>query len=493
MNRKVKSLRYAMNLQAKWLGLCLTVLLFWTTPVWAFNSNPVDITVNDTPVRDVLMAMARVAGVNMVIDDSVTGSVTIQLADVPFDDALDIVTQTKGLTYERVGNVIMVANAGISSGTSEKNGGKTAVPNRHFGSVHVLKLQHIRAEDVIDKVALLLGDLPQGGQDSSGGSGSSTNLVNSGNSSSSSSSSSSSNNPGALQTSQFSPLSSINQLQAVKTQTDGKYSRTKIDPISNSIVFLGSNHEAEMVQALLDQLDIAYPEVLIEAKIVSADKTAAEQLGLQWNWSTIPATVSSSSSSSSSSTTTNYPGVISFGRNPQGSHYQFQYQATLNALVSHGDAKVLAEPRIMAINGQAAFIQVGDSVPISTQTITTTQTSNSFTYMDSGIILTYIPHISGDGTITAELQTEVSTPNWVSDLKTYSFAKKIANTEVRVKDGETVIIGGLMNTLESKDTTKVPLLGDLPLVGGLFRNSDKSSESHEVMIFLTSHIVPQNQ
>ncbi len=468
------------RLRKIWIVLYITVLFAaGATPGWAASDNLVDMTVTHAEVRDVLMSLASVGNLNLVVDDSVTGTITVQLHNVSVDDALEMVAQTKGLTYERLGNMILVA----STGDTQSADGKTSKGNQHFGSIHVVRLQHVKAEDVIDKVALLLGDSNSGSSSAASGSGSSSN----------SSSNNDSSTKGSTTTTKISPNDRVADSQALKSALNSGYKRIKVDTISNALVFLGSEREMEKVQAMVQELDVPYPEVLLEAQIVSLDKTASEALGIDWKWSVLPqapesATSSSSDSSDSTKTAAQYGGVIYFGHN-KGVPFQFQYQATLNALAQKGNVKVLAQPKILAINGKAAFIQVGDSLPVLTQTQTNISTSSSYDYVNSGIILTYVPYVNADHSITAQIQTEVSIPTWVSDLKTYQFSKKIADTEVRMKDGETIVIGGLMNTQETKSLAKIPFLSDLPFLGGLFKSTANSKEDHEVMIFITAHIV----
>lgn len=400
-----------------WMGM---------TPAWAENDGLIDIAVTDASVRDVLMSLASVGHVNLVVDDSVTGSLTVQLSQVSFDDALAMITQTKGLFVERTGNVILVAASKSST---------------RFSAIQVVRLQHVKAEDVIDKVALLLGDSPLSQAAAQSSSRLSSNRV------------MSSADRGALTTKKILPHDAI------------CYQRTKVDTISNSIVFLGSQRELEEARALIAELDVPYPEVLVEAKIVSMDRTASKELGIDWTWSVL-----------------------------HQAPMKNQYEATLHALEKQGSVKVLAQPKILAINGKAAFIQVGDTLPIIQQTQTNISTLSGVSqYIDSGIILTYIPFIHADHSITAQIQTEVSIPAWVSDLKTYEFSKKIADTEVRMQDGETIVIGGLMNTQDTKNFAKIPFLGDLPFLGGLFKSMADSKDDHEVMIFITAHIVKDEQ
>ena len=99
--------------------------------------------------------------------------------------------------------------------------------------------------------------------------------------------------------------------------------------------------------------------------------------------------------------------------------------------------------------------------------------------------------VSADGDITATVHTEVSAPAYVADLKAYRFQKRSADTTVRLRDGETMVIGGLMGSEETKTLRKIPGLGDLPLLGALFRMSQKTKQTSEIVIFLTAHILKQ--
>ena len=123
---------------------------------------------------------------------------------------------------------------------------------------------------------------------------------------------------------------------------------------------------------------------------------------------------------------------------------------------------------------------------------TSRSTTTSFTYHKAGIILRYTPYVSDDGRITAIVHTEVSSPVYVEDLKAYRFKKRSADTSVRLKDGETMVIGGLIGSEEARNYRKIPFLGDIPVLGAFFKNVQKSKQSSEIMIFLTAHVLPSD-
>ena len=183
------------------------------------------------------------------------------------------------------------------------------------------------------------------------------------------------------------------------------------------------------------------------------------------------------------------PGIIRFGRGPGNHPFEFYYGAKINALITDGKANLLARPNITTLQGREAVINIGGEVPVQTVSVTNSTTTTSVTYREAGIILRCTPRVGVDGDITAKVHTEVSSPLYVPELAAYRFNKRSADTEVRLRDGETMVIGGLIGSEESKTLSKIPFLGDLPILGVFFRNVRTSKTDSEVMIFLTAKIV----
>ena len=180
------------------------------------------------------------------------------------------------------------------------------------------------------------------------------------------------------------------------------------------------------------------------------------------------------------------PGVIRFGKGADGYPYEFYYEAKLSALISEGKANILARPNITTIQGNEAVINIGSEVPVPTVATTNSTTTTSIEYREAGIILKCTPRVNEDGIITVKVHTEVSSPLYVEDMKAYRFQKRSADTTVRLKDGETMVIGGLIGKDEAKQMSKVPFLGDIPILGNLFKHIQNSKTDSEIMIFLTA-------
>lgn len=422
----------------------------------------------DSEVREVLTSLASIGGVNIVADDSVNGKITVQLAGVSFQEALDIITKTKGLQYQTIGNTIIVGTKNnMSAG---------------FGQLHVFHLKFANPDDVVNAAKLALG---LGGSTESSSTENSTQTTTTSNTNSTTS-----NNDG-------------------KTTAEISGNLT-VDKATNSLLFYGTASEAQKVRAVLDQIDIPYEQVSLEAQVMSINKTDSKNLGIEWEWSkapqyyeeytpekitidaangkitsTEPAEITRASSFNKGTT----GGIISFGRSPDGLPYEFYYAAKINALINNGKANILSKPKITTINGKEATINIGGEVPIPTLTVSDNTTTTTYEYKETGIILKYTPRVNDDGYITAKIHTEVSTPTYDADTKAYRFNKRSADTQVRLKDGETMVIGGLIGSDESKVMSKIPFLGDLPILGRFFSNVNNSKNESEVIIFVTARIV----
>ncbi len=259
--------------------------------------------------------------------------------------------------------------------------------------------------------------------------------------------------------------------------------KLSLDPVTNSIILQGNNEQHSHLQKLLQELDIAGGQVTLEAKIISLSCEDSKNIGINWNWDTIPQR-EYVADNNTTKTSNEYDGNFKFWHG-----YAFRFNATLNAMISSGKAKILATPRIITIPGREASIFIGDHIPVQTEKHDSSGTYTATEYLDAGIKLRYTPIISKDGKmVTANVHTEVSTPVLISELKNYRITSRTADTNVRMYSGETLVIGGLISTEEQKTLQKVPFFSSLPLLGELFTNRSKKSSTTEVILLLTPHI-----
>ena len=180
---------------------------------------------------------------------------------------------------------------------------------------------------------------------------------------------------------------------------------------------------------------------------------------------------------------------ISYGRSITGHPYTFFFQARLNALVSQGKARILAKPNVVTMNGKEAEILIGNKIPVLVEHVDNGVRTTTTEYRDAGIKLSYTPRISEKNEITAHINAEVSTPYLVPEMKAYRIITRQADTMVRLKSGDMLTIGGLIDKEESRTFRKIPVLGDIPLLGKLFQSRSKSLEESEIVIIIRADIV----
>ena len=261
------------------------------------------------------------------------------------------------------------------------------------------------------------------------------------------------------------------------------------DAGSNSLLFNGSPAEARKIKETLRILDKTTQQVTLEAKVLSISQSDEKNLGIQWNWDTLPQynkeERDNASSPKNGTTNTADKGHLRLWRRTGA---QFQFSATLNALITSGKAKVLATPSLITLPGKEASIFIGSHIPVVTEKHNNGESTYSTEYVDAGIKLKYTPIVSDDGYITSAVHTEVSTPTLISELKNYRINSRTTDTNVRMRNGETLVIGGLISEEEQKQLQRIPFLSKIPLLGFLFKNHFRSKSKTEVIMLLTPYL-----
>ncbi len=291
-----------------------------------------------------------------------------------------------------------------------------------------------------------------------------------------------------------------------------------IDPETRRVVYIADEATAQQISRVLTNLDRPKPQVLIKVVFLEVSHTRASDIGLEGGWGrqNMSGTVQDASavngfglSGLSTSVGTNlnrfgqpfssFSAASPISQNGAGL-YQIlgqDYQVTLRAIAQAGNAKVLSRPSILARNNQPATITVGQQVPLITGVRYDNygNTINSVTYRDVGVILNVTPFITADGLVQMIVSPEISSVNFTATTQISAGVNaptidiRSADTVVVTADGQTVIIGGLINSTKARSDTKIPVLGDIPLLGNLFKRQQRSSNLNELLIFLTPHIV----
>ena len=261
------------------------------------------------------------------------------------------------------------------------------------------------------------------------------------------------------------------------------------DADSNSLMVMTASKNFDAVRSIVTELDKAVPQVLI--KVLIAEVTYDNKLDLGVEFSVLNLNNNGSKIFTDFGVAAQTGGLIF-------KLVEDDVTVALRALQTVGKLDVLSRPYILASDNQPSNITVGQEVPFiqNTRTTETGQTINTIQYEDIGIILNVTPHINPDGVVIMDVAPEISalTGDTVAISETVSapvFAKRSATGRVAIRDGQTIVIGGLMEDKKTDNVRKVPLLGDIPLLGALFRRTITQTTKTELLIFLTPHVAQE--
>jgi type II secretory pathway component GspD/PulD (secretin) len=269
-------------------------------------------------------------------------------------------------------------------------------------------------------------------------------------------------------------------------------SATKTDGIDRvrMLVVSGLEKDVEKAFRLLAEVDIAPQQVMIEVKVVDLSPERAQDLGLAWSWSALnflEAPVGTLLQGAGNALTQS--NLVSGSKLGAISRVPFTFQAVLSAMVTHKEAKILASPSIQVLDNDDANIFIGDTLRTQISQSGIAGTTVQVFEFPIGIILLVRPRVNPDGQITMRVHPVVSTVTGIGASNLPQTSTREAETTVRIKDGETMVIGGLIRDEMSKVVQEVPILSKLPLVGELFRNTSTNHRHSEIMVFITPHIV----
>ena len=424
-------------------------------------------------VRSLLQVIADFTNFNIVTSDTVTGNVTLRLKDVPWDQALDIILQAKGLGMRKAGNVIWIAPKDeIAAREKQEFEAKAAVQTLEPVRTQSFQMNYAKA---IDIAAQLRGEVT--GQ--SAGSGRN-------------------DGPGARI---LSPRGSVVP-----------------EPRTNQLFVTDIPSRLEAVQELIKKLDIPVRQVMIEARIVEASDTFGRSLGVKLggsdlrgirggdagysigggnrlafggSYDAVTATTLERANALTSANTSfvNLPALVQGTTTPAALALSlFSPSANrfldleISALQADGKGKVVASPRVITADQTQAEIEQGVDIPYQSAAGVTGATTVSF--RKASLRLTVTPQITPDGGIILSVEVAKDTPGTVYTGGVAINTKRV-KTNVLVENCGTVVIGGIFSSSEQEDVSKVPLLGDIPIAGNLFKSRTVKTEKTELLVFLT--------
>ena len=468
-------------------GRLLTILLKGPFSNSQSKENMFSFDFRDASVRDVLMALAKSAGVNIVVDDSVEGTISLAFEGLSFDQALGYILKVRGLEQVKLGNNIIIGK----KETLEEN--FDLLTSRRFTlkytdpdtAASVLSM-YISEPNRISKDPVTRSLLVRGREEELTKAEEVLKTIDV-----------------ALETKIFSlnnnlyegkdQLDRIVQLIKIIVPDENRISlnytlneniamsEEKIRvPVGNPyIVVQGTQEELEAVGELISNIDRKLPQIMIEAKIVEINRNKTKDLGVSWFVG-------------------DQEGQISFGEMSLGGTMERQdlVSIRIQALEKKNLGRLVGNPRILTLSGKTAVISVGEKVPYR-DIVADSEGNKSFPikWLDVGVKMGVTPEVTQDGFIILHVFPKVSTfveREYVLEGLTFKDpqpSEKSADTTARLRAGETLVIGGLIKSSDMETVTKIPLLGEIPIIGELFTLRKKTHEETELIIFLTPSLV----
>ncbi len=413
-------------------------------------------------VRAVLQLIADFTGVNMVTSDAVTGNVTLRLKNVPWDQALDIILKTKGLDKRQKGNVMLVA------------------PTADLAAQEKLELE---AQKQVIELAPVISETIQ---------------VN------------------YAKASELVPI-----LEAKGNSLMSERGNVAFDERTNKILIQDTSSNIDAVVALIEELDVAVRQVLIESRIVLVTTNYTHDLGVKFGVSTERSSgnnsigLSGSLGDAQTAATGNAPqggnsptrlnvdlpatgavGVIglALAKLPFGTLLDLE----LSAAEAEGQTELISSPKVITSNQHKAKILTGNEIPYITEQIANGVTTTTVTFKEVLLELEVTPQITPDDRINLDLMVKKDSADFANEVQIGGqsggppITRNQVDTRVLVDNGETIVLGGVYEQTKSHLVTRVPLLGEIPLIGWLFRNTSEEDDKSELLIFVTPKIVKQD-
>jgi type IV pilus assembly protein PilQ len=442
-----------------------------------YNGKPISLNFQDVPVRTVLQLIADFNNFNLVTTDTVRGNITIRLDSVPWEQALETILRVKGLDKRLDGNILLVAQAKeLADLEEQKLQGQKKVEELAPLVTEYVQVNYAKASEI---AALL-----SAGGDSKEGNG--RILTNRGS--------------------------------------------VSVDQRTNTLIVKDTAETIDKIQDLVQKLDVPVKQVTIEARIVTIDDTVSEELGVNWSLSKNGLNPNINNLPQKSIPTAQNTTLDPYGKvdadnlywynesqsNPSGhGHWMSQtafdtvkngfgisigkiwdnilVDMYLSALETENKAEVISSPRVTTANQKEALIEQGVDVPTE---VSTSSGATSTEWKKAVLSLKVTPQITPDNRIILDLVVtqdtlgeEVSTGNG----RERSINTQRVETQVLVENGETIVLGGIYQQELTKRVSKVPLLGDIPYLGALFRYTNDSNRKKELLVFVTPKIVIDKQ
>jgi type II secretory pathway component GspD/PulD (secretin) len=427
-------------------------------------TEPINLKIFEEDVVNVIRGLSELTGIDIMIDDSVTGQLTLNLSNKTFREAIGLILMNKGLDYTEVSGTLIIAAKDIIAGYGEpitkifelKNataeGAKLILEGNKKEGEKVIIVADARmnnlivtgTEEEIEIIAEIIRNIDD-----------------------------------ELLTQTFKIDNAIgkDEIEAIKNMLsiiipDEK--RINIDSRQNEIMVKGTKEELDNVETIIAGLDKRAPQIMIEAKVIEITIDGEKDLGIRW---------------SSGTGDTKVEGQITIGELTLGGSFERSglIEATLKALQTEGKTNILSNPKVLTLDGKEAKILSGSKIPIK---IITPDGLETVEYRDVGLSMTITPRLSSDGLITMDVNPKIESLGEQEAIQGYPVINsREEKVIIRAKLDETVVIGGLITSEDIKNITKIPFLGDIPIFGKLFQFTHTTNKKTEIIILITAHLL----
>jgi type IV pilus assembly protein PilQ len=411
--------------------------------LFPYKGEKIDLNFQNVEIRTVLQIIAEVAEKNLVVSDNVQGDITLRLKNVPWDQALDIVLKTKGLDKREAGNVLLV-------GTVQEIADREAV--------------EMQSQQQEKELAPLMTDFIQ---------------------------------------IDYRKASDIKD-RVVEAKLVSERGFVMADDETNTLMVRETTKQISEIRQTVKRFDVEIEQIMVQARLVTAELSSAKDLGIRWGAGVLGGgdnhqyKIGGSPNAPSTpfvDTSDNIPGnlMVDMGVTPQSSiafgfiNNSLLLSAELSALQTDNKVDILSQPKVMTTNGKKAIIQAGQEVPVQKKE----DGEVSIEYKDVVLKLEVTPQIIPGDRISMEIMINKDSLGGTL-FENIIINKQELQTTVVVGDGETLVLGGILETESRNSVSKTPLLGDLPMVGGLFRKKENDAEKRELLIFITPEMIRES-
>jgi type IV pilus assembly protein PilQ len=491
------------------------------SPIKELPTQIVSLKMNQADVKAVLRALARIVDKNILVKGDIKGEITVDLRDIPWNEAFNGILRNQGLSYAWEGDVLRVVSlADIEAELRRKKTISAAIEEEQ---------KQKESEPLLTAVIRIDYAI----EDEFGSSGTTTGAT---------TGTTTGATPGA--TTGVTPGATTGVRGRILKETlesfltpgkDGKpRGSIRVDSHSSSLIISAIKEDLRKIRAIIEKIDKPLPQIQIRANIVEATKNTARDLGIQWGgmyaqrvgtqsmYITPGGTIGSTTGGATSTVTTPSPlsGAYSpTASGPQGiagQGFGVNFPATtmtatgaaslglifgtiggnllelqLNALQTEGKLNILSTPSITTRDNRTAFTENGKRVPVNTQTLSAGTVSNTVTYIDAVLRLEITPHVIDGRFLTMRIVVMKNEVDPVRNVAGNPFIiKKETRTSLIVEDGETIVISGLTKQSGTTSVSGVPWLKEIPVLGWLFKGEGKTETMEEVLIFITPRILP---